>query len=161
MSCAIGWLATALACTPLGLWMYEDPRVTVSRVRIDTDSLSARPVLVALDLQNPNDYVVSATRVELRLVLDDLPIGQLDEDSSVAVPTGIATVALPLTPRGSATRRRLRAFDAGIHRFHVEGRATFTTPIGKRKVQFEQTGELAFDQPPSPASAPSGPGASP
>ena len=159
---AIGWLVAVLACTPVGVWIYEDPRVTVSRVRLDVDTASAKPVLVALDLRNPNDYVVSTTRVELRLALDDLPIGRLAQDSSVAVPKGTATVALPLIPDRSATRARLQALNSGVHRFAIEGQATFTTPVGKRKVRFAQTGELAFGPPPlSPASAPPDPNGSP
>src|SRR5512138_1919215 len=42
---AIGWLVTLLACTPVGVWIYEDPRVTVSRVRLDADPASESPVL--------------------------------------------------------------------------------------------------------------------
>jgi len=151
-----------LACTPAGVWIYEDPGVTVSRVRLDADTTSARPVLVALNLRNPNDYVVSATRVELRLALDDLPIGRLAQDSSVQVPKGTAILALPLVPDRSATRDRLQGLSSGVHRFAVQGQATFATPIGKRKVHFAQTGELAFGQPPlSPPSAPADPTGSP
>jgi hypothetical protein len=151
-----------VACTPLGLWLYQDPRVTISRVRVDADTTNIRPVVVALDLSNPNDYVVSATRVELRLVLDDLPIGRFDQDRSLVVPKGTATMALPLIPDRSATRFRLQAFSSGVHRFAIEGRATFATPIGKRKVRFAQTGELGFGQQlPSPASAPPDPDGSP
>jgi len=151
-----------LACTPAGLWLYEDPQVTVSRVRLDADTASARPVLVALDFRNPNDYVVSTTRVELRLALDDLPIGRLARDSSVQVPKGTATLALPLILDRSGTRGRLQSFNSGVHRFAIEGLATFATPIGKRKVHFAQTGELAFGQPPlSPPSAPADPAVSP
>ena len=158
----LGWLSAMLACTPLGMWIYEDPRVTVSRVRVDADTTSARPVLVALDLRNPNDYVVSATRVEARLELDDVPIGRLAQDSSVAMPRGTATtVSVPLIPDRSATRARLRTFNSGVHRFMIVGRATFATPIGKRKVRFAEAGELAFGQPPSPASAPRDPNGSP
>ncbi|HET9040243.1 MAG TPA: LEA type 2 family protein [Gemmatimonadales bacterium] len=143
----IWWLVPVVACTPLGVWVYEDPGVTVSRVRVDAHGHSESPVVVALDLRNPNDYVVSTTRVELRLVLDGLAIGQLDQDSSVSVPKGIATVALPLIPNRATTRARLQAFGSGVHRFAIEGRATFTTPVGKRKVRFAQTGELAFGPP--------------
>jgi hypothetical protein len=159
---AIAWLIAMLACTPAGVWIYEDPRVTVARVRLDADTTAARPVLVALDLRNPNDYVVSATRVELRLALDNQPIGRLAHDSSMQVPKGTATMALPLIPDRSATRARLRSFNSGVHQFAIEGLATFTTPIGKRKVHFAQTGELAFGQPPlSPPSAPADPAVSP
>jgi hypothetical protein len=138
------------ACTPLGLWLYEDPVVTVSRVRVATDGRGPSPVMVALDLRNPNDYTVSTTRVELWLVLDGLAIGRLDQDSSVSLPKGTATVALPLIPNRATTPARLQAFGSGIHRFAIEGRATFATPVGKRKVRFAQTGELAFGPPELP-----------
>jgi hypothetical protein len=132
------------ACTPLGLWIYEDPGVTMSRVRVNAKGQDASPVMVVLDLRNPNDLTLSATRVELWLVLDGLTVGWLDRDSSVSLPKGTTTVALPLVPSHVATPARQRAFDAGTHQFTIEGRATFATPIGERKVQFAQTGEMAF-----------------
>jgi LEA14-like dessication related protein len=146
-------LVPVVACTPLGVWIYEDPGVTVSRVRVAPDGQGPSPVMVALDLRNPNDYAVSTTRVELGLVLDGLAIGRLDQDSSLALPKGTATVALPLTPNRATTPARLRAFGSGIHRFSVQGRATFATPVGKRKVRYTQTGERAFGPaglPPTP-----------
>lgn len=127
--------------------------MTVSRVRVAPDGQGPSPVMVALDLRNPNDYAVSTTRVELWLVLDGLAIGRLDQDSSLALPKGTATVALPLTPNRATTPARLRAFGSGIHRFSVQGRATFATPVGKRKVRFTQSGEMVFGPaglPPSP-----------
>ncbi|MEO7476771.1 MAG: LEA type 2 family protein [Gemmatimonadales bacterium] len=152
----IWWLLPALACTPLGVWLYEDPRVTVSRVRVDA-AVAGAPVVVALDVRNPNDYALAATRLELRLSLDDLPIGRLDRDSSVSLPTGSAIVALPLVPERGTTPARLEGFRTGIHRFTIQGRATLSTPVGKRKVRFAQEGELAFGSPASSASAPDDP----
>jgi hypothetical protein len=155
-------LVPMLACTPLGLWMYQDPGVTVSRVRLGTQAADSASVEVALDVSNPNDYAVSTTRVELRLRLDDLPIGQLDRDSSVPLPeVATSTVALPLVPDGGTPATRLQVFGSGVHRFMVEGRATFATPIGSRKVRFVQEGELAFGPPALPASAPADPDGSP
>ncbi len=142
-----------VACTPLGVWVYEDPGVTVSRVRVDAEGRDSSPVVVALNLRNPNDFTVSTTRVELRLMLDGLAIGQLDRDSDVTLPKGTATVSLPLIPNRSTSHGRLRAFGSGVHRFAIEGRATFTTPMGKRKVHFAQHGELAFG-PAEPADDP-------
>jgi hypothetical protein len=142
------WLLVPVAaCTPLGVWVYEDPGVTVSRVRVNTDGLGRSPVMVALDLKNPNDFTVSTTRVELWLMLDGLAIGRLDQDSSMSLPKGTATVALPLIPNRATTPARLQAFGSGIHRFTIQGRATFSTPVGKRKVRFTQTGEMVFGPP--------------
>jgi hypothetical protein len=155
-------LLPAMACTPLGLWMYQDPGVTVSRVRLGSEPTDSAPVVVALDVRNPNDYGVSTTRVELWLRLDDRPIGRLDRASHVALPqVATSTVALPLVPDRRTSAAQLRAFGSGVHRFMVEGRATFATPIGSRKVRFAQEGQLAFGPPALPASAPAGPAASP
>jgi LEA14-like dessication related protein len=154
-------LLPIVACTPLGVWVYEDPQVTVDRVRVDADAQGTPPVIVALAVNNPNDFPLSATRLEFRLVLDDLPIGRLDRAGKVSVPKGVATMALPIETDRGTTPARLQAFNSGVHRFAIEGKATFATPLGKRKVRFAQQGELAFGPPPWPASAPADPGASP
>ena len=140
------------SCTPLGLWMYEDPVVTVARVTLelrDTRS-AAPPVVVALALDNRNDYPLSTTRMEVSLRLDGVPIGRLRQDSTVEVPMeGVSTVALPLALEKRATPSHLRTLGGGSHRFAVSGRATFQTPIGTRKVRFAEEGKMIFGQRPS------------
>jgi hypothetical protein len=156
------WLLTVAACTPLGLWMYQDPAVKVARVRIDPDPDGRAPVIVALDLQNPNDYEVSATGVQLRLRLDELAIGQLAQSNSVPLPRASSSaLEVPLTPTQAISSARLQAFGSGLHHYAVEGQATFSTPIGRRKVHFTEEGELSFGPPASSASAPHGPSGSP
>jgi LEA14-like dessication related protein len=150
-------IAPVLGCTPLGLWVYEDSAVTVARVRLGVDSLSKAPVLVALDLENPNDYPLSAVRLELSLELDDLPVGALSQDSTVMLPQeATGTVALALVPDAGIPAGRLVRLGAGTHHFAVEGHAEFTTPFGKRRVRFAQEGDLKFGVS-SPASAPTDP----
>src|SRR3954470_21733442 len=77
------------ACTPLGLWIYEDPVVTVSRVTLELRDQRAvtSPVVVALAVQNRNDFPLSSTRMEVSLRLDGVPIGRLQRDSMVSVST--------------------------------------------------------------------------
>jgi hypothetical protein len=155
-------LPTLVGCTPLGFWVYHHPSVTVARVRVDAQAGGALPVVVALDLRNPNDYTISATRVELELMLDSLPIGRLKKDGRLVLPqTGSATLALPLEPDRDAPPGRLLAFRSGVHRFSVRGRATMATPFGNQDVPFAQEGDLVFGEPASPASAPADPTASP
>jgi LEA14-like dessication related protein len=135
------------ACTPLGLWIYEDPVVTVSRVTLqvrEPRSSSTAPVVVALAVHNRNDYPLSTTRMEVSLRLDGIPIGRLRQDSTLPVPMeGVATVALPLVLEKRTTASHLRNY-AGNHRFAVSGRATFETPIGTRRVRFEEEGDMIF-----------------
>lgn len=141
VACAAALIA---ACTPLGLWVYNDPGLEVSRVRVNRGA-SAEPVVVGLAVWNPNDYDVTTSRLELELKLDDVPVGRFSGDSAVPVPTaGLADVALPLTVPGESVRQRIRALGSGTHRFAVQGRATFSTPFGPRKVRFAHEGDLAF-----------------
>jgi LEA14-like dessication related protein len=156
-SAVVGRLMAGLllgGCTPLGLWLYEDPVVSVSRIRVEVGGpgTSHSPVVVALAVQNLNDYPVSAERVELSLRLDGIPIGQIKRDSPVTLATDtVSTVALPLPIAKPATREHLRNLTSGRHTFAVRGRATFRTPIGTRKVRFAQEGSLVFGPPPAPA----------
>ena len=127
--------------------MYEDPVVTVAQITVQfaRSGSTPAPVIVALALDNANDYPLEAEQVELSLRLDGVPIGQLKRDSTVPLATDtVSTVALPLAVDRSTTAKHLRAIGSGTHTFAVRGRATFQTPIGKRKVRFAQEGSLVF-----------------
>ena len=136
------------SCTPLGLWIYEDPVVTVSRVTLELReprAVGVSPVVVALAVHNRNDFPLSTTGMEVSLRLDGVAIGSVSRDSTLAVATDtVSTVALALKLEKHATASRLRALDAGSHRFAVRGRATFKTPIGTRKVRFAEEGDMVF-----------------
>jgi LEA14-like dessication related protein len=127
--------------------MYEDPVVTVSQITFQFAGSGATraPVIVALALENLNDYPLEAEQVELSLRLDGVPIGRLKRESKVPVATDtVSTVALPLSVERSETEERLRRIASGTHTFAVQGRARFQTPIGKRDVRFAQEGALVF-----------------
>lgn len=105
----------------------------------------ANPVVLGLAVWNPNDYDVSTARLELHLRLDDIPVGHFRRDSIIPVPrSGLADLTLPLTVSAGPVRQRIRSMGSGIHRFAVEGRATFFTPFGRRDVRFAHAGDLAF-----------------
>ncbi len=126
--------------------MYDDPKVTVSHVSVGRDSLAAAPVLVGLELENINDYPLTTVHVQLALELDSLPIGALDEDSTMILPKqATSTVDLSLAPSAGMPRGRLAAIASGTHRFEVNGTAVITTPFGKREVRFAQVGDLEFE----------------
>jgi LEA14-like dessication related protein len=155
---AILWVLPALACTPLGLWVYDDPKVSVARVRLPSEQSEQAPVVVALAVHNPNDFPVSTARVELRLQLDGLTVGWLTSDSAVSFPQlATSTLAVALDRSTGVGPAQLRILGNGTHTFAVNGRTTFTTPFGKRKIRFAQEGKMTFGQPASPASGPADP----
>jgi LEA14-like dessication related protein len=149
----LGWWRIAgglllTGCTPLGLWIYQDPAITVYRVSLQLEevgSANASPVIVALALENRNDYPLSTERVELALRMDGIPIGRLAHDRPLPVAMDtISTAAMPLILDKETTPAKLRAFSSGTHLFAVRGKATFRTPIGRREVRFAQEGSMAF-----------------
>jgi LEA14-like dessication related protein len=83
------WMFLLSGCTPLGLWMYEDPVVTVSRITVELrrSAPTQSPVVVALAVKNANDYPISTEQVELSLRLDGVPVGQIRRDGQVPVAT--------------------------------------------------------------------------
>jgi hypothetical protein len=144
------WMVLLGACTPLGLWIYDDPVVTVHRVTLELREprpAGASPVTVALAMRNRNDYPLSTERVELSLRMDGVPIGRLAHEQPVAVAMDtISTVAMPLSLEKRTTPEQLQALGSGTHLFAVRGRATFRTPIGVREVRFAQEGSIVFGQ---------------
>ena len=144
------------ACTPLGLWVYDDPVVTVARVTLELNEsrrLRAAPLVVALAVDNPNGFDLSTERVELSLRLDGAQVGQLKQDSTVPVPmAAVSTVALALPLAKRTGQETLAALASGTHTFSVRGRATFRTPFGTRKVRFAQEGAMRFGERPAESS---------
>ncbi|MFL5546987.1 MAG: LEA type 2 family protein [Gemmatimonadales bacterium] len=142
----LGWGLLVGGCTPLGLWLYEDPVVTVSQITLELGSGPARsPVTVDLAMQNTNDYPLSAERLELSLRLDGMAVGETQRDSTVPMAMDtVLTIALPISLGQKATPERLRKLGFGTHTFAVRGQAIFQTPIGKRKVPFAQEGSMIF-----------------
>jgi LEA14-like dessication related protein len=123
--------------------------VTVSQITLElgTSRPSRSPVIVALAVQNPNDYPLSTERLELSLRLDGIPIGRLRRDSTVSVAMDtVSTVAVALPLEQQTNDERLQSLRVGTHMFAVRGRATFHTPIGKRKVRFAQEGAMVFGE---------------
>jgi LEA14-like dessication related protein len=152
---AILCVIPALACTPLGLWVYDDPKVSVARVRLPAESSEQAPVVVALAVRNPNDFPISTARVELQLLLDGLTVGWLTSDSMVSFPkSATSTLAVSLDRSSGVGPAQLRILGTGTHHFAVNGRTTFTTPFGERKIRFAEEGKMTFGQPASPASGP-------
>jgi hypothetical protein len=139
------WCAAALgACTPLGVWLYEDPAFKVSGVRVQRDLPTDSTVLVALAVLNPNAYELTTTRFELELKVNGHKAGRYARDSIIPVgQTTTDTLSLPFFPPAKLDPE-LEALRPGTHRVEVEGSAVLTTPIGERRIRIAHAGDLAL-----------------
>jgi hypothetical protein len=133
-------------CTPLGLWMYEDPTVTVSDVRIQTGALiKGERVEVVLTVRNRNDYDVLVDSVVVSLALDSVPLGKVLHAPGTPVPRNASTnIRIPLDSMTPQAVGMLSSLQPGIHAYRVGGAARIGTPIGERRVSFQLSAQADF-----------------
>lgn len=161
-------LALLTACTPMGVWLYEEPTVGLDDVLIDTSAgEAALPPYVILAVRNRNDFEVGLRYVELLLQIDGSDIGNARVDTIVTLaPLETRPVRVKVPPTDAGARARISELRAGIHRYAIVGRARMETPIGERRIGFrhEIRGEAvaatgAVTGSAAPAVAPGGAGA--
>ena len=58
-------------CTPLGLWVYEEPTIEITGISLSDAGAAEYPVRIALQVSNVIDFEVSLEKVQLLLVLND------------------------------------------------------------------------------------------
>jgi hypothetical protein len=141
MSRVIPLLLTAAigGCTPLGIWMYEEPRVEVSEIAVDPSVGAAFPVQVSLSVSNANDFEVSLLRVRLRFVVGGHPI--VDRDLSTAADFAARdrqVIRIGVAAGDLAPGANPRAAEA--QPYTIDGYAILKTPIGERLIRFERIG---------------------
>ena len=142
----LGLVSLALGgCTPLGLWLYQEPAFEVSEVRLQHAVPADSTVLVGLAVWNPNDYELTTKRFELDLDIDGRMVGRYTRDS--VIPVGritTDTLSLPFLPP-SDRGDRLGTLPPGTHRVEVEGSAFLTTPFGERRIRVAHAGDVVVD----------------
>jgi hypothetical protein len=132
-------------CTPLGLWLYQEPAFEVSQVRLQHEQPADSAVLVGLAVWNPNDYDLTTSRFELKLDIDGRTVGRYSRDS--IIPVGritTDTLSLPFLPP-SDRGDRLAPLPPGTHHVEVEGSAFLTTPFGERRIRVAHAGDVEVD----------------
>ena len=129
--------ALSPACTPLGLWIYEEPTVEVTEVKLD--AAADFPVQIAFAVSNANDFEVSLLRVYVRCSLAGSSL--VDRDLATAASFGardrqivrIGVAQADLAPGANPSA-------GGAQQYTIDGFAILKTPIGERRIPFTRTG---------------------
>jgi len=144
---AVGALAAgSAACTPLGLWLYDDPRISVNELTVALDQ-SAEPFGVTLRFENPNDFDVTIAKVEAELRFDGRSVSRATHEQPSTLPDGgDAHVRVQMQTSESVRQELSARLASGTHSYVVQGRATIDTPIGQRRVSFQSRGAGSFQK---------------
>ena len=130
-------LAAGAGCRDAAELVFTPPRATLRGISLGALGTNGPSLDVAVALENPNPYALTATGARYRLMLaDSTEVGSGALSERVTVGAGdTATVRLPVTlgwsALGGAGRDLLRGTDVEVM---VLGEVTVETPIGERAV---------------------------
>lgn len=137
-------------CTPLGLWVYEEPTIEITSISLSDAGAAEYPVRIALQVSNVNDFEVSLEKVQLLLVLNDSPV--VDRELSTAASFAARdrqTVEIGVAWRDIGPGLRPEGLAGGAQRYSVVGHAMLRTPIGQRRIRFARAGTEDFEGKPA------------
>lgn len=139
--------AAALACTPLGGWLYSDPSFTLSGVTTRYRGAPADTLQLVLTGCNLNDFKVEGLTVEARLLVDEAAVGTAWMDQSFPMPMRDSVDVLVRLEMPRAQEPPFHAKGDGLEtaQYELNGRVEVNTPIGIRRVPLHQVGELRYD----------------
>lgn len=139
-------LIVLAGCTPLGLWMYEEPTIEITRVSVSDAGAAEYPVRIALQVSNGNDFEVSLEKVQLRLTLNDSEVVDRELSTAALFPARDRhTVEIGVAWRDVGPGLRPEGLAAGNHRYSVDGQVHLRTPLGKRRIRFARAGTEQFE----------------
>jgi LEA14-like dessication related protein len=144
MMLALGALAGAGACHALGRSSFANPIVELRDVRLRGVGMEGGTLDVILDVYNPNDYRLDASKVTYRLFVDTTQLAVGEINKLVTLENGKKTaVTLPV----SFTTRELFGAAALMSRtgsleYRVAGEVTVATPFGSFTRPYEGKGRF-------------------
>lgn len=139
LTLAILALAFLGGCTPVGAWLYEDPRLNL--VEVARDTISAEPRLeFVFDGCNNNDYDLQTDSLATALVIGGQLAGQNQETSTIILPSRTVlrlSVKVPTVPMAGSD---------GSHElpFSLTNKAVVVTPEGPKHLTLIQSGTVTL-----------------
>ena len=132
------------ACATLGRQYFRQPAVTVQDVAVSGLGINGGSLDVLLNVQNPNDYRLDATRLTYQVLVDTVHIasGLLPNGFHVDG-KGTQQVKIPVNftyaGLGEAGRRMM---NNGTVPYTVSGDITVGSVVGNFTVPFQQSGRI-------------------
>lgn len=140
-------VGAAIACTPLGGWLYSDPTFALSGVSTKYHGSPADTLQMVLTGCNLNDFNVDALNIEGQLLVGGSPVGHMKSDKGFTLKmrdSADVLVSLQI-PRNEEPAVHAKGDDMVVTQYELNGRVEVSTPIGVRRVALHQRGDVRFD----------------
>jgi LEA14-like dessication related protein len=141
---AIAAAATAAGCATLARQAFQQPVVSVRDIQLRGLGLNGGSVDVALNVYNPNNYRLDATRVTYQLLFDTVTFatGALtDRQTLQARDTLRVLIPVSFTYRGVGEAGR-QILNTGSVNYRLTGDVTVGSPVGSFTVPYSTTGRF-------------------
>jgi LEA14-like dessication related protein len=142
---SIAMLATVSGCSALGKAAFAEPVVTLQDVQLKGIGLNGGAVDVVLNVYNPNNYRLDATRVRYNLLFDSTRVanGEITERQTVEGKDTLRVnipVNFTFSGIGAAARQLL---SQGSVPYRVTGDVVVGSPVGNFTVPFSKSGRFS------------------
>lgn len=141
LSVALVLFPALVACTPLGLWVYQDPSLALREaalVRIPADPVSGDSLEMVLVGCNVNDYDLMGASVRSRLAVAGQTVSEGITDRRILLATRDTsrfTVMLPLSDI-------MTTVDGSARPFELLVASVVRTPLGDRDLSYSLRGQV-------------------
>jgi LEA14-like dessication related protein len=142
---AVTLTATAAGCATIARQAFREPVVSVRDVRLHGLGLTGGSVDVALNVYNPNNYRLDATRITYQLLFDTVTFatGAVTQTQTVqARDTLRLTIPVNFTYRGVGEAGR-QILNTGTVNYRLAGDVTVGSPLGNFTVPYSTTGRFS------------------
>ena len=139
-------MAISCSCAVFQQLRFEEPTVELDSVEITGLGFSGVSLTIWLDVFNPNDYQIGATRIEADLQLEDTHFGSalLEEDVEIA-PSSHTRVRIPARFTWEGVGTGVRALLVrGVVDYELEAKLRVETSLGARDMSFQSRGEVSI-----------------
>jgi LEA14-like dessication related protein len=142
---AVSLAAVAAGCATIARQAFQEPVVSVRDVRLNGIGLTGGSVDVALNVYNPNNYRLDATRITYRLLFDTVAFadGAVTQQQTVnARDTLRLMIPVNFTYRGVGEAGR-QILNTGTVNYRLLGDVTVGSPLGSFTVPYSTTGRFS------------------
>lgn len=141
--CAVAVATVAGAgCATLGRQAFREPVVTLQDVKVTGVGLTGGSLDVVLNVDNPNDFRLDATKLTYTVLIDSLPLASGETGQRFTVDGKQQTpihIPINFTYAGIGQAGR-QLMNTGSVNYTVRGDVVVGTPVGNFTVPYSRTG---------------------
>jgi LEA14-like dessication related protein len=136
-------MVLAAACSVIGD-IFKEPDIQLERVVVRGISVTGGNLDLILKVENPNNFTLEGTRVEVGFDVEGEHLGDIAYDDDFAVTeNGTTTLTLPLQFSWTGVASAVRAaLGYGELPYKMKGQVELKTPWGRKQVPFTREGRV-------------------